>query len=44
MSATGTHDGAVIRKQLRREGAAKYAREVDDLHARKRATRRLGAC
>ena len=30
--------GAVIRKQLRREGAAKYAREVDDLHARKRAT------
>src|SRR5262245_19630661 len=36
--------GAVIRKQLRRERSAKYAREVDYLHAGKRATRRLGAC
>src|SRR5262245_43795688 len=35
--------GAMIRKQLGREGAAKYAREVNDLHARKRTTRRLGA-
>src|SRR5262245_33467384 len=35
--------GAMICKQLRRKGAAKYAREVDDLHARKRATRRLSA-
>ena len=30
--------GTVIRKKLRREGTAKYTREVDDLHARKRAT------
>src|SRR5215470_13242834 len=36
--------GTVILKQLRREGTAKYAREVDDLHAGKCATRRLGAC
>src|SRR5262249_10156957 len=36
--------GAVIRKQLRREGSAKYAREVDDLHAGKSATRRVGVC
>ncbi len=36
--------GAVIREQLRREWTAKHAREIDDLHARERATRRLGAC
>src|SRR5262245_526896 len=34
---------AVIGKQLGREGSAKHAREVDDLHAGKCATRRLGA-
>src|SRR6516225_2770501 len=36
--------GAVIRNQLRCEGSAKYAREVDDFHAGKRATRCLGTC
>src|SRR5215472_14983540 len=36
--------GAVIRKQLCREGPPKYAREVDDLHAGKSATPRVDAC
>src|SRR5262249_19689110 len=36
--------GALIPKQLRRGGAAQYAREGGDLHAGKSATRRIGAC
>ena len=35
---------AMIRKQLRRKGATKHTREVDDLDARKRATRRFRVC